>query len=283
LVLSFLLVPALGLPRAEDGQSARADEKLSEALQNLTRIVGEYSGADKDLVAAINALSEKLKGQAKDKADLIAAVAALDQALEPLRDKESDAYGQGLVTSLQAWIDQRDNESRRPATWAMTKGLGQKILRLPNPLEQNSELVALSIKALDLPLTDAERQKLVTDIGPLTAKLNKLMRDRRQIHIVSATFGDHASGRVCDATAYFQGQCEQESKCPGDNVEISGQEVCGYDPAPTAGGDVKLALIRYSCTNFDLRDWDEIVATETVAPRVAKITGKGKIFCNPIK
>src|SRR5262249_46353685 len=109
--------------------------------------------------------------------------------------------------------------------------------------------------------TEQERDLISTNpaLKALGKQLDTWVKDRGpRIHILKATYGDHRTGRVCDASAYFLGQCEGKAICPTYGTDgtngINGQLLCGYEPAPLAREGANAAKVTYGCVSYSLRN-----------------------------
>jgi hypothetical protein len=113
-----------------------------------------------------------------------------------------------------------------------------------------------------------EREALPTgaEIKALTAALDELA-NRIHVNVIRATYGDHRTRRICDATAYFRAKCLNQSKCPDDAATISGATVCGYEPARLAEDRAKAAKVYFTCGRSDVQH--------------LVLRGKAQIVCAP--
>jgi hypothetical protein len=150
-----------------------------------------------------------------------------------------------------------------------------------------SNLTSATVKAIQdskpaetLPKTKIDSLiKVVQDtyqkFGQLLISLGP--QDRR-INVVGAWFGDldriydRISGspeslkpwrsgfRYCSATRAARTLCEGQSSCPPAGTEISGNKLCGYEPAPYADSSGIGLVVLYECIARTDDDWKTIGA-----------------------
>ena len=187
-------------------------------------------------------------------ADLKESIDALSQKLGALNDAQKSAVRKdpNLPSSIDA--------------------LATQIYAIQSATDaERVEAVAKKLKGLlsDGRFNNKERQTLPTgtEIKALTADLNELA-GQIHVHVIKATYGDHRTRRICDATAYFRANCLNQSKCPADvSSGISGAAICGYEPAPLAKDGANAARVHYTCGQSEVRQ--------------LLLRGKTQILCAP--
>ncbi len=166
------------------------------------------------------------------------------------------------------------NDDQRRAVRAdakLTKSVNELILTLDGVRDENDN--ARTLRAVDRlaeliakgRFTAQERRELAANekIKNLEAELNKLLR---RVRVMSATYGDHKTGRTCNATAYFKGRCDGQTKCPPETEPIAGSRLCSFEPAPLAEEGASAAKVNYLCGD---------------SPQpVIELRGNGQIVCN---
>ena len=136
---------------------------------------------------------------------------------------------------------------------------------------ERTEMIAKALNDLlkDGRFNSDERDALPsgTEVKALTGTLNGLA-NRIYVIVIKATYGDHRTRRTCDATAYFRAKCLNQPKCPADDAgSISGNTVCGYEPAQLAEDKAKAALVYYTCGRSEVKH--------------LVLRGKAQIVCAP--
>lgn len=240
-----------------------------------------------DLAKAIEDLGTKFSDLASDKAKLQAAVRLLDAKVAAIRDKSDPAYIDGIVADLNQWIAGL-NDGQKAAARDRLKTLVEATDRLRDAgdVDRVKRLLLALVNVLQTgKFSTAELEALAQEpsIKDLGAAIDKVLKDLKPgIHIVSATYGNHRNGLICDATAYFRGHCEgKATNCPPDPATINGEALCGYEPAPLAAAGRNSARVRYQCLSFRLRPLDPLGCTRDGCGTTVHLRGKGQIICAP--
>jgi hypothetical protein len=192
------------------------------------------------------------------------AIAAVDQWIAGL----SDAQKADARTKLKPLLDATDQLRD-----ASDSDRAKRLMVAVVTVLRNGKFSAAELDAL-------AKDQSIKDIG---SELDKLLKSPVPgIHIVSATYGNHRTGRTCDATAFFRGHCEgKATKCPEDAATIDGATLCGFEPAPLAAPGRNSAHVRYQCLSFRLRPLDPLGCTHEGCGTTVELRGKGQIICTP--
>jgi hypothetical protein len=240
-----------------------------------------------DLSKAIDDLGTKFNELASDKAKLDAAVKLLDAKIGAIRNKSDPAYIDAIAADLNQWVAGL-SDGQKPAARDKLKTLIDSLDRLRDASDSDraKRLLLAVVDALrkgkfsQAELEGLAKEQSIKDIG---TELDKLLKDLKPgIHIISATYGNHRNGMVCDATGYFRGHCEGKSNnCPDTAAIIDGPTLCGYEPAPLAASGRNSARVRYQCLSFRLRPLDPLGCTQEGCGTTIQLRGKGQIICAP--
>ncbi|MEA2898585.1 MAG: hypothetical protein QOJ84_4200 [Bradyrhizobium sp.] len=225
--------------------------------------------ATNDLSSAITELAKKLNEFQGDRAKLTDPIKALDKALDPLRSKDDAAYVDGLIAELSRWLGQQKTTAQKEAAQAKLTPILSALDALD--FDKARRLIRELVGVLNTGrFSEKELDDLPKDeqFKPLRDKLAKIAKEPATVRVINATYGDHRTGRICKATAFYRGHCNGKSVCPEDTVMptgITGALACGYEPAPMAKPGSNMAVVNYSCGSS--------------SATTINLQGKGQIVC----